>query len=231
MHFSELARTFDAIERTSARRELVTLLAELFGKAEDDELQPLIYLSQGRLAPAFVPLEFGMAEKTVADAIAQAYGIDRAAVLERYNALGDLGRVASELRQAWRPSQQADTGGAPDAALDVTAIYTRLREIAETSGAGSIARKTELLAALLRQIDHIGAKHLVRIPLGQLRLGIGDPTILDALSVAQQGDKKLRPTLEAAYNRISDLGVFRELRCRGNVHAEPDDVAHAVKRT
>src|SRR5689334_11103892 len=111
MHFSELARTFDAIERTSARRELVALLAELFGKAEDDELQSLIYLSQGRLAPAFVPLEFGMAEKTVADAIAQAYDIDRAAVLERYNALGDLGRVAAELRQAWRPSEQTESGG------------------------------------------------------------------------------------------------------------------------
>src|SRR5262245_52945225 len=189
MRFTQLARTFDAIESTSARRELVGLLADLFRSAEDDELQPLIYLCQGRLAPAFVPLEFGMAEKTVAEAIAQAYGIDRAAVLERYNALGDLGRVAAELRQAWQAGEPPESPGAPDAALDVTAIYTRLREIAEASGAGSLARKTELLAALLRQVDQVGAKHLVRIPLGQLRLGIGDPTILDALSVAQQGDK------------------------------------------
>jgi hypothetical protein len=42
MHFSDLARTFDAVERTSARRELVALLAELFSGALDDELQPLI---------------------------------------------------------------------------------------------------------------------------------------------------------------------------------------------
>jgi DNA ligase 1 len=211
MRFTQLARTFDAIESTSARRELVTLLADLFRSAEDDELQPLIYLCQGRLAPAFVPLEFGMAEKTVADAIAQAYDGDRAAVLERYNTLGDLGRVASELRQAWPSSEPAESPGSPSAALDVSAIYARLREIAETSGAGSIARKTELLAALLRQVDQVGAKHLVRIPLGQLRLGIGDPTILDALSVAQQGDKKLRPTLEADYNRISDLGLVAHI--------------------
>src|SRR5262245_32559566 len=117
MHFTQLARTFDAIESTSARRELVTLLAELFGSVEDDQLQPLIYLCQGRLAPAFVPLEFGMAEKTVADAIAQAYGIDRAAVLERYNVLGDLGRVASELRQAWPARQLPDSPSAPDTPL------------------------------------------------------------------------------------------------------------------
>ncbi len=211
MQFTDLARAFDAIESTNARRELVALLADLFGSAQDHELQPLIYLCQGRLAPAFVPLEFGMAEKTVADAIARAYGIDRAAVLTRYNTLGDLGRVAAELRQAWHANQPPDSGGAPDIALDVTAIYTRLREVAEASGTGSLARKTELLAALLRQVDQIGAKHLVRIPLGQLRLGIGDPTILDALSVAQQGDRSLRPTLEAAYNRISDLGLLAHL--------------------
>ncbi|HEY3228669.1 MAG TPA: ATP-dependent DNA ligase, partial [Roseiflexaceae bacterium] len=218
MQFTDLARAFDAIESTSARRELVALLAELFGSAQDHELQPLIYLCQGRLAPAFVPLEFGMAEKTVADAIARAYGIDRAAVLTRYNTLGDLGRVAAELRQAWHASEPPESPGAPDIALDVMAIYTRLREIAEASGAGSLARKTELLAALLRQVDQIGAKHLVRIPLGQLRLGIGDPTILDALSVAQQGDRSLRPTLEAAYNRISDLGLLAQLlRTQGTV--------------
>jgi DNA ligase 1 len=221
MQFSDLARTFDAIEGSSARRELVALLAELFGSAENDELRPLIYLCQGRLVAAFVPLEFGMAEKTVTEAIAQAYGVDRAAVLTRYNTLGDLGRVASELRLAWQPNGQTEPSSARDGALDVTAIYTRLREIAEASGAGSLTRKIELLAALLRQVDQIGAKHLVRIPLGQLRLGIGDPTILDALSVAQQGDKRLRPALEAAYNRISDLGLLAHiLRTQGTAALE-----------
>jgi DNA ligase 1 len=216
MQFSDLARTFEAIESTSARREVVASLADLFASAEGDELQPLVYLCQGRLAPAFIPLEFGMAEKTVADAIAQAFGVDRDAVLTRYNALGDLGRVASELRQAWSESGQGQSPSAREAALDIRAIYAQLREIAEASGAGSLARKTELLAVLLRQVDPLGAKHLVRIPLGQLRLGIGDPTILDALSVAQQGDKRLRPTLEAAYNRISDLGLLAHmLRTQG----------------
>jgi DNA ligase-1 len=221
MQFSDLAQIFDAIEKTSARRELIALLAELLSKADDDELQPLIYLCQGRLAPAFVPLEFGMAEKTVADAIAQAYGIDRAAALERYNTLGDLGQVAAELSEAWRASKPPKAPSAVDAALDVRATYTRLREIAEASGTGSLARKTDLLATLLRQVDSISVKHLVRIPLGLLRLGIGDPTILDALSVAQQGDRRLRPVLEAAYNRVSDLGLLAHLlRTQGTAAVE-----------
>jgi DNA ligase-1 len=41
-----------------------------------------------------------------------------------------------------------------------------------------------------------------------MRLGIGDPTVLDALSFARKGDRSLRPVLEAAYNRTSDLGLI-----------------------
>jgi len=58
----------------------------------------------------------------------------------------------------------------------------------------------------LQNLDPVSAKHVVNIPLGTLRLGIGGPTVLDALSLAKKGDKSLRPVLEAAYNKVSDLG-------------------------
>jgi DNA ligase-1 len=41
-----------------------------------------------------------------------------------------------------------------------------------------------------------------------MRLGIGDPTVLDAMSFAKKGDRSLRAVLEAAYNRTSDLGLI-----------------------
>src|SRR5438105_13152992 len=81
-------------------------------------------------------------------------------------------------------------------------------EIAAAAGTGSVEKKRSLFAALLKQVDPISAKHLVRIALGRLRLGIGDPTVLDALSFARRGDRSLRPVLEGAYNRVSDLGLI-----------------------
>ncbi|TMD01668.1 MAG: ATP-dependent DNA ligase, partial [Chloroflexi bacterium] len=66
----------------------------------------------------------------------------------------------------------------------------------------------DLFAALLGELDAASAKHLVRITMGKMRLGIGDPTVLDALSFAKQGDRSLRPVLEGAYNRSSDLGLI-----------------------
>src|SRR5205085_1541587 len=90
----------------------------------------------------------------------------------------------------------------------VNEVHKRLFEISAAGGAGSQTRKLELFTGLLRDLDAISAKHLVRITLGKMRLGIGDPTVLDALSFAKTGDRSLRPVLEGAYNRTSDLGLI-----------------------
>jgi DNA ligase-1 len=87
-------------------------------------------------------------------------------------------------------------------------VHQRLSEIAAAGGAGSQQEKLDGFTSLLGDLDAISAKHLVRITLGKMRLGIGDPTVLDALSFAKKGDRSLRPVLEAAYNRTSDLGLI-----------------------
>src|SRR5438128_10269159 len=68
--------------------------------------------------------------------------------------------------------------------------------------------KLDCFTSLLGDVDSVSAKHLVRMTLGKMRLGIGDPTVLDAMSYAKKGDRSLRPVLEAAYNRTSDLGLI-----------------------
>src|SRR5437879_1104872 len=65
------------------------------------------------------------------------------------------------------------------------------------------------LVRILSDVDRASEPdELVRITLGEMRLGSGDPTVLDAMSYAKQGARSLRPVLEAAYNRTSDLGLI-----------------------
>lgn len=199
MHFSQLARFFQQLEETSSRTALVQILAELFGATPPDEIAPTTYLLQGRLAPAFVPLEMGMGVRNVAEAIAQASHTNREAVLRRFDRVGDLGTVAGELAADRRET-------APS--LEVREVFERLVEIARTAGSGSVERKIHAFAGLLTELDPLSAIFLCRIPLGTLRLGVGDLTILDAYSVAQMGDKSLRARLERAYNETSDLGLI-----------------------
>jgi DNA ligase-1 len=195
--FSELSGYLDRLESTSSRNELVKTLAELYTKSSPDEIQPLTYLIQGRLVPFFEPVEIGLGEKLVMAAIAQAFSKPIDEVVKLFGQVGDLGLVAATL----------SAHGSSDA-LPVSEVHARLMEIAVAAGAGSVEKKRSLFAALLKQVDPASAKHLVRIALGRLRLGIGDPTVLDALSFARKGDRSLRPVLEGAYNRVSDLGLI-----------------------
>ena len=197
MTFSDLSGYLDRLESTSSRNELVKTLAELYTKSSPAEIQPLTYLIQGRLVPFFEPVEIGLGEKLVIAAIAQAFATPPDEVAKLFGRLGDLGQVAATL-----------SAHGSNAALPITEVHERLMEIALASGAGSVEKKRSSFAALLAQVDPVSAKHLVRIALGRLRLGIGDPTVLDALSFAKKGDKSLRPVLEGAYNRVSDLGMI-----------------------
>ena len=197
MTFSELAGYLDRMESTTSRNELVKTLAEIYQKTSADEIQPITYLIQGRLVPFFEPVEIGLGERLVIASIAQAF--DKAAddVTKLFGQLGDLGLVAAKL-----------SGRKSGASISVSDVHAQLTEIAGAAGAGSVEKKRSLFARLLKEVDPTSAKHLVRITLGRLRLGIGDPTVLDALSFAKKGDRSLRPVLEGAYNRTSDLGLI-----------------------
>jgi len=206
MKFSELAGYLDQLEATSSRNEMVRILAELYRACSVDEIEPVTYLIQGRLAPFFAPVEIGLGERLLISAIATAYRTPKEEVSKLYRQIGDVGVTAQRLAPK-------DGHGAPPSVVDV---HQRLWEIAGTSGAGSLQKKLDLFAGLLVELDPASAKHLVRITVGKMRLGIGDPTVLDALSFAKRGDRSLRPTLEAAYNRTSDLGlVARTLWAEG----------------
>lgn len=217
MTFSKLAEYFDKLESTSSRLALIDILGELFKEVSSTEISKVVYLIQGRVAPFYESTEIGMAEQTVAASIAAAYGVKRDEVLADYRKVGDLGKVAEKL------APQKNAGR-----VEVVEVFETLKKIAETSGVGTIEKKQDLLVGLLKNMDGVSAKHLVRIPLGSNRLGIGDPTVLDGLALAKLGDKNLslrsgtlsseqrsehkskRKLLEEAYNKTSDLGLLAQ---------------------
>jgi DNA ligase-1 len=194
--FIELAANLDRLEATSSRNELVRILSEVYQSCSVDELQPVTYLIQGRLAPFFEPVEIGLGERLLITAIATAYGVPKDQVVNLNRETGDLGVTAQRLAPKARRESPS-----------VVEVHQRLFKIAGAGGAGSQQVKLDGFTSLLSDLNSSSAKHLVRMTLGKMRLGIGDPTVLDALSFAKKGDRSLRPVVEAAYNRISDLGL------------------------
>ena len=103
--------------------------------------------------------------------------------------------------------------------VSVGGVFARLREVAEAEGTESQERKVAGIARLLRDLDPRANRYLPRIPVGRLRLGIGDPTFMDALSFARVGDKSDRKAIERAYNLTCDLGLTARDYLRGGAEA------------
>ena len=197
--FSRLAAVFDELERTSSRKQLTRILADLLRQVDPAAIAEVTYLLQGRVAPFYEPVEFGLGERSIERVVSEVYGLDPAEVHKRYSQAGDLGLVVAEL--ASDAVERADPS--------VHEVFSQLRRIADISGPGSGERKLAVLEQLLRRLDTISAKHLVRIPLGTSRLGVGDATILAAFNEARlSGTKADQAILEDAYNRTSDLGLI-----------------------
>src|SRR5256885_6817949 len=100
MNFAELAANLDRMEATTKRNELVAILSEVYAACTPDELRPVTYLIQGRLAPFFEPIEIGLGERLLVSAMAMAYGTAKEEVDATYRQLGDLGAAAQPLAPA-----------------------------------------------------------------------------------------------------------------------------------
>ncbi len=200
MLFSQLSQYFQKLEKTPSRNTMTEILADLFGHAGREEIGKICYLLQGRVVSLYEAVEFGVADKFMIRAIAQAYGVEIQKVTAEFKKAGDLGIVAEHIR--------TENSMTRTQKIEVKDVYKKLYDIALLSGEGSQEKKITLLADLLASVDALSARYIARIPLDKLRLGFSDMTILDALSFLLAGDKSLRPKLEEAYNVRTDIGFI-----------------------
>ena len=203
MTFRNFVAALSEVEKASSRLAMVEMLAEAFRQLPPEEVPLAVLLLQGRVAPEFEGVEFGVAEREAAKALALALGKDEAEVVRAVKEKGDIGAYAREVL----PERE---GG-----LSVKQVYDELRAIAEDSGKGSQQRKRERLARLLAAASPEEAAVILRAVTGRLRLGVGDATVLEALALAFLGDRGKKPLLERAYNLTSDLAYVARLALEG----------------
>ena len=132
MTFQKLAKYLEEIEETSARNAMIEILARLYGEVSADEARQITYLLQGRLAPKFIDLEIGVADRMLLEAIAQAFGRDRADVDALFQETGDLGSTAERLTE--RTTSRRSVGDVFDRLLAWPGPRARDRRTARSRG-------------------------------------------------------------------------------------------------
>lgn len=201
MKFKELAKLYEQLEQTSSYNTMREILSNFFKKTPKKELDKIAYLTLGQIASHYSDVNMGMADKMIIRSIAKTAKKPEEQIYREYKKIGDIGKTAENY-----PGKGT---------LTVKQVFETLHEIAQSTGTGSQEQKINLLAELLKQASPQEAKYIARIALGDLRLGIGDKTVLDALAIAYTGGKEAREYLENAYNICPDVGKIARTLIKG----------------
>ncbi|HXM34476.1 MAG TPA: ATP-dependent DNA ligase, partial [Pyrinomonadaceae bacterium] len=140
--------------------------------------------------------------RIISDALAEATGFSAEDLMPRYVRLGDAGEAAYELLQ-----EAKGDGQAPEMTLAETeSLVSRLSETQGTKN------KIGLLTAVLRRATPLEAKYLVKLLVSDLRIGLKEGLVEDAL--ARAFDKSLGDVANANM-LLGDIGETA-VRARAN---------------
>lgn len=198
MKYQELVDVYTALENTTKRLEKTEIIANFFKKVDDDTLSEVGLLILGKIFPAWSDKEIGIGNKLVMRAVGEAVGVSSDEVENQVREQGDIGLACINLYS--RKSQT--TFFSQD--LTITKVFNRLRKLSEISGSKSTNRKIAIILELLSVASASEAKYLSRTILEELRIGVGEGVVRDAIAMAFNIDKKV---VERAQMLTNDLGL------------------------
>ena len=202
MKYSLLVEVYENLERTSSKLEKTKIIADFIKPLEEEKLEMVLHLLQGRAYPNYSQLELGIANQLIIRAISRASGIDEKGIEHLFTEKGDLGLVAEEVL---KNKKQKTLFTAP---LTVERVYENLRKIALQTGEGSQDRKISYITELLSQAQPKEGRYIVRTVLEELRIGVAEGIIRDAIAQAFNVEQEI---VDYAWNIISDFGEVAKI--------------------
>jgi len=208
MDYSRLTEVYQKLEKTSSRLEMTSIVADFLAEVPREDLQIILLFLRGRVFPSWSEKELGIGHKMVIKAISIVSGIPENKVEDKIRETGDTGIAAEQLMV-----KKAQTTLFTER-LTVRKVYENLDKLASLTGKGSQDKKISYIAELLSFSQPKESRYLVRTILEELRLGVGEGIVRDAIAQSFQVDPRL---VERAYSLSSDLGeVARIAKSEGN---------------
>jgi len=167
------ARTAEAVAATTRKLEKAALLGAYFEQLGDDDL--------ARAARYFAGQQFAQSDarttnvggRILSEAMVLATGVNPESLGPRYARWGDGGDVAFEIFVETKPSNQPG--------LSLPATEELLARLSTTRGKNA---KTQMLTQVLAQATPLEAKYLVKLLSGDLRIGLREGLVEDAIARA-----------------------------------------------
>jgi DNA ligase 1 len=193
------ARTCAAIASTASKLEKIALVAGYLRELDDGDLAPATRYFTGNPFPQAQERSLAVGGRTIIEAAETTWGVDDAALGVAYRATGDLGAA---LGPFVRPSHDL---GLFRETLTPARLYALLLEIADASGKNAQKRRRILCERIFSACtDPLEATYVVKIMTGELRIGLREGLVVDAVAQAFERDPR---AVRRAASAAGDLGA------------------------
>ena len=206
MNFREFARVCEELEGIPGRLAMIDLISRILPGLTEEELPVFIRFIMGRIFPDWSPEKLGIGPNLLYEGIAYVAGIQKDEVIRIINRTGDVGRAVEELL-----GRKEQTSFFTEE-LSLLDVYRELAAIAATGGNRSQKEKLKVVRKLFSNAGPLEGRYLSRIMLEDLRIGVGEGNVREAIARAFQVDSY---QVEHAFQAINDLGQVALLAREG----------------
>lgn len=197
MQFLEFARICERLEGIPGRLDMIEEVAAVLPRLGDDELPVFVRFVMGRVFPDWSTNKLGVGPNLLYDAVAYVVGTKRETVREAINATGDAGRAVEDLL-----ARKEQTSFFVQE-LDLVDVYREFGRMAAAGGQRSQREKLRVAQGLFGNARPLEGRYLTRLMLEELRIGMGEGNVRDAVARAFDIDVRL---VEHAHQAMNDLG-------------------------
>jgi DNA ligase-1 len=202
MLFTSFSRTCEMLEGISSRLEMIDIISKILPALNPEELPIFVRFVMGRIFPDWSSGKLGIGPNLLIEAVGYVAGLKKEEVIERINRTGDPGRAVEEILAI----KSQTTFFHED--LDLVRVYADLIAIAEMEGKKSQREKLLAVRNLLGKAHPLEGRYLVRIIMEELRIGVGEGSVRDAIAKAFGVDAA---QVEHAMQALNDLGEVARL--------------------
>lgn len=206
MLFQNFAQTCGQLEKTSGRLDMIEIISQTLPGLTDEELPVFVRFVMGRIFPDWSSRKLGIGPNLLYEAAGYVAGVKKEQVIDKITATGDVGKAVEELL-----AEKSQTTFFHED-LELVQVYNELIAIADTEGKKSQREKGLAVRRLLANARPIEGRYLARIMLEELRIGVGEGSVREAVAKAFGVDSSL---VEHAQQALNDMGEVARLAKTG----------------
>jgi DNA ligase-1 len=213
MLYKKLAQLYEDLSSTTKRLEKIFIFSKFLMTVPENE-KDIIYLLLGNIYPEYDERRIGISNQLVIKAISKALGAPPDKVTKEWKKIGDLGLVAELL------TQKKSQATLHSHILTTEKVIDNLRKLPELEGKGTVGKKLSLITELLTSASSIEAKYLTRTLIGDLRIGVQESTIRDAIAEAffsEAEKKEANKKIQDAIDKTNDIAFVFESARKGKL--------------